>query len=106
MKPWHAVRVAIVTDSLASVEDLNLFRELAAVRALAPDVPAARLLESATWHGADALGFGSDFGTIEAGKRAELIAVRVPASVADVEEYLVGGIEPDAIRWLDVEPDR
>jgi len=27
--------------------------------------------------------------------------VRVPADVSDVEEYLVGGIEPDAIRWLD-----
>ena len=36
------VRVAIGTDSLASVDDLNLFDELAEVRRLAPRVPAAR----------------------------------------------------------------
>lgn len=95
------VRVAIGTDSLASVEDLNLFSEIAEVRRLAPLVPARRLLESATIAGAAALGFGEDFGSIEPGKRADLIAVRVPHDVEDVEEYLVSGIEPDAIRWLD-----
>ena len=46
------------------------------------------------------LGFGADFGSIVAGKRADLIAVRVPHGVEDVEEYLLTGIEPDAIRWL------
>ena len=51
------VRVAIGTDSLASVEDLNLFAEMAEVRRLAPAVPAARILESATLAGAEALGF-------------------------------------------------
>ncbi len=95
------VRVAIGTDSLASVEDLNLFSELAVVRRLAPSVPAARLLESATALGAAALGFGAEFGTIEPGKRAALIAVRLPAGLEDANEYLVSGIEPDAITWLD-----
>jgi cytosine/adenosine deaminase-related metal-dependent hydrolase len=94
------VRIAIGTDSLASVEDLNVFGELAALRRLAPHVPASRLLESATIHGAAALGFEADFGTIAPGKRADLIAVRVPHGVEDVEEYLLTGIEPDAIRWL------
>jgi cytosine/adenosine deaminase-related metal-dependent hydrolase len=95
------VRVAIGTDSLASVGDLNLFAELAEIRRLAPAVPAARLLESATWCGAAALGFGADYGTLEQGKRADLIAVRIPANVEDVEEYLVAsGVEPDAIEWL------
>jgi aminodeoxyfutalosine deaminase len=94
------VRVAIGTDSLASVEDLNVFGELAALRRLAPGVPAHRLLESATIQGAAALGFDADFGTIAPGKRADLIAVRVPSGVEDVEEYLLSGIEPDAIRWL------
>jgi cytosine/adenosine deaminase-related metal-dependent hydrolase len=94
-------RIAIGTDSLASVEDLNMFTELMEVRRLAPSVPASRLLASATIDGAAALGFAEDFGTIEPGKRADLIAVRVPASIDDVEEYLLSGIEPDAITWLE-----
>ena len=94
------VRVAVGTDSLASVEDLNLFAELRVMHDLAPSVPAGRLLESATKHGADALGFGDQLGTIEPGKRAELLAVRIPAGITDVEQYLVKGVTPDAIRWL------
>jgi cytosine/adenosine deaminase-related metal-dependent hydrolase len=97
------VRIAIGTDSLASVEDLNLFRELAEVRRLGPGIPAARLLESATIRGAAALGFADDYGSIEPGKRAELIAVHVPHAVEDVEEYLVSGLQPDVIQWLDSE---
>ena len=95
------VPVAFGTDSLASVDDLNLFEELARARALAPRVPARALIESATWHGARALGFGDRLGTIEGGKEASLISVRVPVGVDDVEEYLVSGIQPDAITWLD-----
>jgi cytosine/adenosine deaminase-related metal-dependent hydrolase len=94
------VRVAIGTDSLASVEDLNLFNEMAEMRRLAPGVPARQILRSATLDGAIALGFGTELGSIAAGKRAELIAVRAPAGVEDVEEYLVGGIQPPDIAWL------
>lgn len=97
------VRVAVGTDSLASVDDLNIFAELAAMRAAAPDVKASRLLESATLAGAEALGFGAELGTIEPGKRGALIAVRLPEGVEDVEEYLVGGIETADIEWLDVD---
>jgi cytosine/adenosine deaminase-related metal-dependent hydrolase len=95
------VRVAIGTDSLASAPDLNVFAELATLRALAPSVPASALLESATRNGAGALGFDADFGTIEPGKRARLAVVSLPPRVDDVEEYLVSGIGPDQIRWLD-----
>ena len=94
------IPVAFGTDSLASVEDLNLFSELAHARQIAPDVPARRLLESATAVGARALGFGDDYGTIEPGKRAALISVRLPAWVRDVEEYLVSGIQPADIEWV------
>jgi cytosine/adenosine deaminase-related metal-dependent hydrolase len=94
------LRVAVGTDSLASVDDLNLFSELALMRRLAPDVPAARLLASATRAGALALGFDSDFGAIEPGLRARLIAVHVPAAERNVEEYLVHGVAPEQIQWL------
>jgi cytosine/adenosine deaminase-related metal-dependent hydrolase len=112
------LKVAVGTDSLASVSDLNLFSELHTMRWLAPSVPARTLLESATRVGADALGLGDELGTIEVGKRAELIAVtragpqravassgtpqRAPASAGaiDVEEYLVSGIAPEQIQWV------
>jgi aminodeoxyfutalosine deaminase len=98
------VRVAIGTDSLASVDDLNLFTEMAEVRRLARTVPASRILRSATLDGAAALGFGEDLGTISAGKRADLLTIRVPSTVTDVEEYLVSGVEPAAIAWLNSNP--
>jgi len=94
------VRVAIGTDSLASVETLSLFDELAELRRIAPDVAAASLLASATRIGAEALGFGASHGTIAPGKRAALITVDVPSGIDDVEEYLVGGVPPSAVRRL------
>jgi cytosine/adenosine deaminase-related metal-dependent hydrolase len=95
------VRVAVGTDSLASAPDLNIFAEVATMRALAPHVPAAALLESATRHGAHALGFDADYGTIEAGRVARLLLVDTPPATADVEEYLVSGIQPEQLRWLE-----
>jgi cytosine/adenosine deaminase-related metal-dependent hydrolase len=124
------VKVAVGTDSLASVGDLNLFSELHTMRWLAPSVPARTLLESATRVGAEALGLGDELGTIEVGKRAELIAVSTPVTVEtvpwagpapiqrasaaeagaqrpaasagafEIEEYLVSGIAPEQIRWV------
>jgi len=93
------VPVAIGTDSLASAPDLSVFAEVAAMRALAPAVPAARLLESATLVGARALGCAGWLGSIEVHKDAALVAVEVPPGVDDVEEYLVSGIDPAQIRW-------
>ena len=94
------VRVAIGTDSLASAPDLNLFTELAEMRRLAPDLPASKLLRSATRNGAEALG-RFDCGSIAEGMQASLIAVSCTETVEDVEEYLVNGIEPEHVHWLD-----
>jgi cytosine/adenosine deaminase-related metal-dependent hydrolase len=123
------VKVAVGTDSLASVDDLNLFAELKVMRWLAPDVPARELLASATRVGAEALGLGHELGTIEVGKRAALIAVALPPELrlgpsaenrlesrgtgpldsqrarpsgrtSDIEEYLVNGIEARQVTWV------
>ena len=94
------VAVAVGTDSLASVDDLNLFSELKAMRWLAPGVPAGALLKSATLVGARALGMEQELGSLTPGKRAAMIAVRLDGPVADVEEYLVSGIAPSRIEPL------
>jgi cytosine/adenosine deaminase-related metal-dependent hydrolase len=94
--------VAFGTDSLASVADLNMFNELAEARRTAPGVSARRLLESATLMGARALGFASDLGSLDVGKRAVFSVVRMPRrTVRDVEEFLVSGVDSDAIRPFD-----
>jgi cytosine/adenosine deaminase-related metal-dependent hydrolase len=93
------VRVAVGTDSLASNSDLNVFSELALLHRLAPEVPPARLLASATREGALALGL-DDMGQLARGARARIIAVDLPLAVRNVEEYLVEGIEPTQIAWV------
>ena len=95
------VNVAVGTDSLASVEDLNLFSELKTMRWLAPGVPASKILESATLTGARALGLGDELGSLTPGKRAQMIAVDLPAQITDVEEFLLGGIPPSQITWVE-----
>lgn len=93
------VAVAVGTDSLASVDDLNLFSELKAMRWLAPGVPARRLLESATLVGARALGLEQELGSLTAGKAADIVQVDLPHDVDEIEEHLVSGISPSAIDW-------
>lgn len=90
--------VALGTDSLASVESLDMFAELAAARRVS-GVPDATLLDSATRAGAQALRLEAHFGRIATGLRAPLLAVRVPAGVTDVQEYLVAG-KPTEVRWV------
>jgi cytosine/adenosine deaminase-related metal-dependent hydrolase len=77
-----------------------VFSELAVMRRLAPEVPAAKVLRAATLAGAEALGFAADAGALAPGRRADPIAVSVPDGTTDVEEYLCSGIAPEAIRWL------
>ncbi len=94
------VPVAIGTDSLASVDDLNLFSELKTMRWIAPAVPAGMLLASATLIGARALGLDRELGSLTPGKRAEILAIELPGPVDDIEEHLVSGVDPARIALL------
>jgi len=78
----RGLRVALGTDSAASNNSLDLFREMdfaAKIHKVNPSdpvaIPAQRLLEMATWGGADALGLGDGHGTLTAGAPADLILV-------------------------------
>ncbi|MCK9539438.1 TRZ/ATZ family hydrolase [Dokdonella sp.] len=78
------VNLAIGTDGCASNNDLDMFGELrtaallakaVAADASALDAPAA--LRAATLGGARALGWGERIGSIEIGKQADLVALRL-----------------------------
>ena len=51
--------------------------------------------------GAEALGFGSEFGTIEPGKRAALLAVRVPAGSRMWKNIWSAESRHPELAWLD-----
>jgi cytosine/adenosine deaminase-related metal-dependent hydrolase len=76
------VRVALGTDSLASNPDLDLFAEARFLRQHHSDVPGETLLRMATLSGAEALGWDSDTGSLDAGKSADLVALAIPAKTA------------------------
>ena len=76
------INVALGTDSAASNNDLDLFGEMRTAALLAKGqsgdataVPAASALELATINGARALGREQSLGSLETGKRADIIAI-------------------------------
>lgn len=73
------VRVGLGTDSRASNGSLNLFDEMAYLRAARPDLPASALWRAATETGAAALDGGS--GRLAEGEPADLVVVEFPFDV-------------------------
>ncbi len=80
------VNVALGTDGAASNNDLDMFGELRTAALLAKAVandasalPAAQALRMATLNGARALGLGDETGSLEKGKAADIVAVRLDA---------------------------
>lgn len=95
------VRLCLGTDSRASCESLSIWAEMRALHALAPDIPAARLLEMATVAGAEALGMTDAAGSIQPGTAARLITVPTSGlGGADPVEYLVHETLDDDVRGL------
>ena len=88
--------VCLGTDGLASNPDLDPLAEARFVRARHPDVPGHVLLKMVTQAGAEALGWGEECGTLEAGKSADMVAVPLrDADAADPHELLFADFPAD-----------
>ena len=73
----NKINVAIGTDSLASNDKLNMFEELTLIKTDFPDINDKILLQMATINGAKALGLENVTGSLETGKKADIIALKI-----------------------------
>lgn len=71
------VPVGLGTDSLASNDDLSMLREMRLLKDNHPSLPGADILKMATVDGAGLIGLRREIGSLEPGKKADLIAVRL-----------------------------
>jgi cytosine/adenosine deaminase-related metal-dependent hydrolase len=87
------VPVALGTDSLASVDDLDLFSEMAGLRREHPALSPAAVLRMATINGARALRLEKAVGTLEKGKLAAMTAIPLADPSDDPLEAVTSGPE-------------
>ncbi len=97
---WQAgVKLALGTDSLAGNADLNLFGEIMALLKAYPHFPPSELLTMATLNGAEALGRGSELGSITQGKKAALLFIPLRSGSNFWPDLLTAGAA-GRMRWL------
>lgn len=71
------VNVCLGTDSLASNPSLSVLEEMRFLHRHRPDVSAAEVFLMATGNGARALGWAEETGTIEVGRRADMVVLPI-----------------------------
>jgi 5-methylthioadenosine/S-adenosylhomocysteine deaminase len=105
------VTVAIGTDGPASNNDLSILRELDTGAKLQKLVnhsntamTAAQALRLATWEGARALGLGAQIGSLEVGKKADLIALDLQRPhlqpIHDLVSHVVYSATGQEVEWV------
>jgi cytosine/adenosine deaminase-related metal-dependent hydrolase len=92
----------LATDSLASNSDLDLFGEAGHVLDNHPSIDPRKILEMITLNPARALGRAGEFGSIEPGAKANMLAVAVGAGVSErgLAEAVVQSGRKGAWKWV------
>ncbi len=90
-------RLAVGTDSLASNESIDLFSENRELLALDSGMSTQRALEIMTIEGARVLGVDKEYGSLQAGKHADVISVAV-SDTSDPVTALVREGTPSGVR--------
>lgn len=93
------VRLTLGTDSLASAEDYNLFRDMAHLHQDFPEVPVSHLVSLGTLAGAQALRRETELGSLTPGKQAALIAVTLESRRNFWEALLAAGAAGN-LEWI------
>ena len=92
------IEAALGTDSLASNASLDVLAEAVALRDRFPTLPAAELVQMATWNGARALG-RADLGRVVKGSRPGIAAVDGALGEMEPAELLLRSVKAPR-RWV------
>jgi cytosine/adenosine deaminase-related metal-dependent hydrolase len=96
------IQTALGTDSLSSNTDLSLFSEASYVLDNYAAINPERVLEMITLNPARALGREKDFGSIEQGVKADLLAVSIESHIdeSDIADALIRSGKEGAWKWV------
>jgi 5-methylthioadenosine/S-adenosylhomocysteine deaminase len=87
------IPVALGTESPACTPDLDIFAEMAALRADHPGISPAAILRMATLNGARVLGLDQRLGSLDPGKIAVMVSVPLPSPDDDPLEVVTSNPE-------------
>ncbi len=101
----HGLLPALGTDSIASNETLDLWREMGILRADHPGIDPGKILEMATLGGAVALQCADDFGSLSPGRKAVLLEVHPQrlgrvVSESELVDILTLNGRPQMVSWI------
>ncbi len=107
-RPWIEKALSLViscalgTDSLASNTDLNLFAEAAFTLDNHPSIDPQKVIEMITVNPALSLGRKSDFGKIEPGAKAHMLAIEIQSGIdeSNLAEALIQTGKEGAWKWV------
>jgi len=99
----RGIIVALGTDSLASNDSLSMLEEMKELKKRYRSLSAEVILQLATINGAKILGLADKIGTLQPGKKADIIGIKLPDSlskdrlynfiVEDSEEIIINMVE-------------